>query len=44
MTEYDFDVAPSFADQDRALVQPIVQRLKELGVNVYYDEDRVVEM
>ncbi len=44
MTEYDFDVAPSFAEQDRALVQPIVVRLKELGVNVFYDEDRVVEM
>ncbi|ANZ38779.1 hypothetical protein BBK82_24640 [Lentzea guizhouensis] len=43
MTEYDFDVAPSFAEQDRALVLPVVQRLKELGVSVYYDEDRLVE-
>lgn len=44
MTEYDFDVAPSFADEDRELVQPIVQLLKELGVKVFYDEDQAVEM
>lgn len=44
MAEYDFDVAPSFADEDRDLVLPIVQRLKELDVNVFYDEDQVAEM
>lgn len=42
MAEYEFDVAPSFAEQDRAQVEPIVRRLEELGVKVYYDEDQVV--
>jgi hypothetical protein len=41
--EYEFDVAPSFADEDRARVLEIVQRLKDLGVKVYYDEDQLVE-
>ena len=44
MAEYEFDVAPSFAEEDRDRVLPIVERLKELGVNVFYDEDRQVEM
>ncbi|MFI6102404.1 TIR domain-containing protein [Lentzea sp. NPDC051213] len=44
MTEYEFDVAPSFAEEDREkAVLPIVQRLKELGVNVFYDADQAVE-
>ncbi|GLY49757.1 TIR domain-containing protein [Lentzea sp. NBRC 102530] len=42
MAEYEFDVAPSFAEEDRERVLPIVQCLKELGVNVYYDEDQLV--
>ncbi|MDX8047753.1 TIR domain-containing protein [Lentzea sp. BCCO 10_0798] len=42
MAEYEFDVAPSFAEQDRAQVEPVVRRLEELGVRVYYDEDQVV--
>lgn len=42
MTEYEFDVAPSFAEQDRAQVEPIVRCLEDLGVKVYYDEDQVV--
>ncbi|WP_157985395.1 toll/interleukin-1 receptor domain-containing protein [Lentzea terrae] len=44
MAEYEFDVAPSFAEEDRDRVLPIVERLKDLGVNVFYDEDRQVEM
>ena len=44
MAEYEFDVAPSFAEEDRELVLPIVRRLKDLGVNVFYDEDQLVEM
>lgn len=44
MAEYEFDVAPSFAEEDRERVLPIVERLKDLGVNVFYDEDRQVEM
>lgn len=43
MPEYEFDVAPSFADEDRAQVLQVVQRLKDLGVTVYYDEDQLVE-
>ncbi|MCX2953117.1 toll/interleukin-1 receptor domain-containing protein [Lentzea sp. NEAU-D7] len=42
MAEYEFDVAPSFAEQDRAEVEPIVRRLEDLGVKVYYDEDQLV--
>ncbi|SMD10879.1 toll/interleukin-1 receptor domain-containing protein [Lentzea albidocapillata] len=42
MAEYEFDVAPSFAEQDRAKVEPIVRRLEDLGVKVYYDEDQLV--
>jgi len=44
VTEYEFDVAPSFAEEDRDRVLPIVQRLKELGVTVFYDEDQQAEM
>ncbi|SDG89628.1 TIR domain-containing protein [Lentzea fradiae] len=43
MPEYEFDVAPSFADEDRARVLQVVDRLKDLGVSVYYDEDQAVE-
>ncbi|SEQ42787.1 TIR domain-containing protein [Lentzea xinjiangensis] len=43
MPEYEFDVAPSFADENRAQVHQVVQRLKDLGVTVYYDEDQLVE-
>ncbi|USX51998.1 toll/interleukin-1 receptor domain-containing protein [Lentzea sp. HUAS12] len=42
MAEYQFDVAPSFAEEDREHVLPIVRRLEELGVTVYYDDDQVV--
>ncbi|HEX8867387.1 MAG TPA: TIR domain-containing protein [Lentzea sp.] len=44
MAEYEFDVAPSFAEEDRDRVLPIVELLKEQGVNVFYDKDREVEM
>ncbi|MFC3894782.1 toll/interleukin-1 receptor domain-containing protein [Lentzea rhizosphaerae] len=44
MAEYEFDVAPSFAEEDRDRVLPIVDRLKSLGVEVFYDKDREVEM
>ncbi|SES25837.1 toll/interleukin-1 receptor domain-containing protein [Lentzea albida] len=42
MAEYQFDVAPSFAEKDRERVLPIVRRLEDLGVKVYYDDDQVV--
>ncbi|MCP2250717.1 toll/interleukin-1 receptor domain-containing protein [Lentzea aerocolonigenes] len=44
MAEYEFDVAPSFAEEDRDRVLPIVDRLKALGVEVFYDKDREIEM
>ncbi|MFD9704171.1 toll/interleukin-1 receptor domain-containing protein [Lentzea sp. NPDC059081] len=44
MHEYEFDVAPSFAGEDRDHVLPVVRRLEELGVKVFYDEDRVAEL
>ncbi|MFD4643520.1 TIR domain-containing protein [Lentzea sp. NPDC058436] len=43
MQEYEFDVALSFADHDRMQVLPIMQRLEDLGVRVYSEEDRLVE-
>jgi hypothetical protein len=42
VAEYPFDIAPSFAEEDREHVRPIVRRLEELGVKVYYDEDQLV--
>lgn len=36
---YRFDVAASFASEDRPLVTEIVDALKEKGVRVFYDED-----
>ncbi|MEV6244461.1 TIR domain-containing protein [Lentzea sp. NPDC051838] len=42
MAEYEFDVAPSFAEEDRDRVLPIVELLKQQNVKVYYDEDQVV--
>ncbi|MFS8098334.1 TIR domain-containing protein [Lentzea alba] len=44
MPEYKFDVAPSFAEEDRDRVLPIVKLLKRAGVDVFYDKDREVEM
>lgn len=44
MTDYRWDVAPSFAEEDRDRVRPIVERLKEFGVEVFYDGDHEVEM
>ncbi|MDX8035527.1 TIR domain-containing protein [Lentzea sp. BCCO 10_0856] len=44
MAEYEFDVALSCAEEDQALVFPIVQRLKDLDVEVFYDKERQVEM
>lgn len=36
---YEFDVAVSFAGEDRELVEEIVSRLKDAGVHVFYDTD-----
>ncbi|WP_052685472.1 toll/interleukin-1 receptor domain-containing protein [Lentzea aerocolonigenes] len=44
MPDYEFDVAPSFAGEDRAKVLPIVRRLEQLGVRVFYDEDHAAKL
>lgn len=44
MAEYEFDVALSFAEEDRELVLPVLQHLKDRDVEVFYDKDRQVEM
>jgi TIR domain len=41
---YEFDVAVSFASEDRELVEEIVSRLKDAGVRVFYDTDHQAVM
>jgi TIR domain len=41
---YEFDVAVSFAGEDRELVEGIVSRLKGAGIRVFYDTDYHVAM
>ncbi|SRR6266487_165153 len=36
--EFDYDIALSFAGEDRAKVEPVADLLKKKGVNVFYDE------
>jgi hypothetical protein len=40
--QYDFDIAVSFAGEDRALVVDIVEQVKEFAT-VFYDEDYLTE-
>ena len=47
MTEdetYEYDIAVSFAGEDRELVREVVDGLKEHDVEVFFDEDRTAEM
>jgi len=44
MTEYDFDIAVSFAAEDRDYVAKVVDKLKARGVSVFYDLDHTSEM
>ncbi|GHH50145.1 toll/interleukin-1 receptor domain-containing protein [Lentzea cavernae] len=44
MAEYEFDVALSCAGEDQHLVLPVVERLKEAGVEVFHDREREAEM
>lgn len=44
MSEYDFDVAVTFAGEDRVFVNEVVALVKEAGFSVFYDEDAKVEM
>jgi TIR domain len=41
---YEFDVAVSFAGEDRELVEEIVSRFKGTGVHVFYDTDYQADM
>lgn len=40
----DYDVAISFAGEDRAYVQKVVNCLKKSGVRVFYDKDKEVDL
>lgn len=42
--QFDFDVAVSFAGEDRGLVAEVVEGLKERGISVFYDRDYTAEM
>lgn len=35
---FEFDVALSFAGEDRGYVHPIAERLRERGIRVFYDD------
>ncbi|MDM7886530.1 TIR domain-containing protein [Curtobacterium sp. RHCKG23] len=39
MSEYDFDVAVTFAAEDREFVDEVVRIVKTAGLTVFYDED-----
>ncbi|GLY37280.1 hypothetical protein Amsp01_033040 [Amycolatopsis sp. NBRC 101858] len=41
---YDYDIAVSFAGEDRELVRDVVTELKEHDVSVFFDEDSTAEM
>lgn len=41
---YDFDIAVSFAGEDREYVNDVVSRLKAADVQVFYDQDQAAEM
>jgi hypothetical protein len=38
--DYDYDIAFSFAGEDRHVVEPIAKRLKQQNVSVFYDRDK----
>jgi len=40
----EFDVAVSFANENRPYVERVVRELKRLGVNAFYDADRGVDL
>jgi TIR domain len=42
--EYDYDVAFSFAGEDRGVVESLAGRLKQQNVSVFYDRDKQAEM
>lgn len=42
--DFDYDVAVSFAGEDRDYVESVVRSLKELDITVFYDEDEVAAL
>src|SRR2546430_17284681 len=42
--DFDYDVAFSFAGEDRPVVEPIADRLKQQNVSVFYDRDKQAQM
>jgi len=42
--EYDYDVAFSFAGEDRRIVESLAARLKQQNVSVFYDRDKQAEI
>lgn len=42
--EYEFDVAVTFASEDRAYVQEVVEGVKAAGFTPFYDDDHVADM
>lgn len=41
--EREFDIAVSFAGEDREYVEDVVERVKEAGFNAFYDDDHLGE-
>ncbi|WP_410626143.1 toll/interleukin-1 receptor domain-containing protein [Amycolatopsis sp. cmx-8-4] len=41
---FDYDIAVSFAGEDRELVRAVVTQLKEYDIRVFFDEDSTSEM
>lgn len=44
MTKHDFDVAVTFAGEDRGFVDEVVALVKDAGFTVFFDEDAKIEM
>lgn len=44
MTDYQYDVAVSFAGEDRPFVEEVVSELKLRGLSVFYDKDEVAKL
>ena len=42
--QYDYDVAVSFAGEDRGYVEEVVRSLQAAHVNVFYDQDQLAAM
>lgn len=43
-TEYEFDIAVSFAGEDRDYVEEVIQGVKDAGHTAFYDDDHIADM